>query len=168
MTKWLQDGELFRKLFLQCMTCVFIDNGREPTSLVRLVFDDAEIGTRAFASLVQKLLEWSGDQSCSYVVLRPDPVHYFHRLFDAFPVVEIDRGSAPEEYLASLNRGPEQSPADAIGTNYDERVIVPPSLNWFVHSFSSSGDQDGHLWIPSGWVGKVAEVYPYATVPASV
>jgi hypothetical protein len=105
MMEWLQDDEQFEKLFLECMTCVFIDNGQKPTSLVKLSFDDAGIGTRAFSSLVQKLMEWSGDQSCFYLVLRPDPVHYFHRLFGKYPAVEIKSGIAPEEYLAILNRG---------------------------------------------------------------
>lgn len=164
MAEWISDGEQFTELFLQCMTCVFIDNGREPTSLVRLSFDDAGICTRKFAALLQKLLEYSGDQSCFYVVLRPDPIHYFHRLFGKYPALEIPRGMPSEEYLASLNKGPAQSPADAIGTNYAERVIAPPSLGWFAHSYQSSEDTDGHLWMPSEWVDRVAADYPFTSV----
>jgi hypothetical protein len=162
MTEWITDDEEFKQLLLQCMTCVFIDNGREPTSLIRLLFDDAGIATRAFASLLQRLLERSGDTKCFYVVLRPDPVHYFHRLFGKYPALEIPAGMSAERYLAGLNIGPEESPVDSLGTNYDERVIVPPSLNWFVHSYSSSADTDGHLWIPSEWVDEAIEAYPYA------
>jgi hypothetical protein len=168
MMEWISDDEQFRELYLQCMTCVFIDSGRESTSRIRLSFDDAGICTGAFLNLLQKLLEWSGDGRCFYVVLRPDPVHFFHRLFGKYPAVEIQTGISPEEYLAGLNRGPEQSPSDALGTIYSERVIVPPSLSWFVHSYQSSEDTDGHLWIPSEWVDRVAAVYPHATVAASV
>jgi hypothetical protein len=167
MTQWISDDKQFEELFLECQTCVFIDNGREPTSLIRLSFDDAGICTRSFAALLQKLLEWSGDTNCFYVVLRPDPVHYFHRLFGKYPALEIGSGITPEEYLSALNQGPEQSPADAVGTNYAERVIVSPSLSWFIHSYQSSGDTDGHLWIPSEWVDRVAAIYPDAAVVAS-
>lgn len=165
--EWISEDDQFKELYLQCMTCVFIDNGREPTALIRLAFDDAGIATRAFASLLQKLLNWSGDTKCSYVVMRPDPVHFFHRLFGKYPAVEVHTGISPEEYLAGLNRGPEQSPSDALGTIYSERVIVPPSLSWFVHSYQSSGDTDGHLWIPSEWVDRVVAAYPFTAVPES-
>jgi len=164
MTEWIGDDKQFNELFLQCMTCVFIDNGREPTSLVRLSFDDAGIGTRAFASLLQKLLEWSKDTSCFYVVLRPDPVHFFHRLFEKYPAIEILAGISFEEYVAALHRGPEQSPIDALGTVYSERVVMPPSLSWFVHSYQSSDDTDGHLWVMSEWVDRVIELYPFTDV----
>lgn len=164
MTEWISDDEQFKELFLQCMTCVFIDNGREPTSLIPLSFDDAGIVTRAFAALLQGLLKWSGDTRCFYVVLRPDPVHYFHRLFGKYPALEIRSWTSPEEYLARLSQGPEQSPADALGTNYSERVIMAPSLGWFVHSYQSSEQTDGHLWVPSEWVDRVAEIYPDATM----
>src|SRR5581483_5474725 len=119
MTEWIKNDEQFEELFQKkCMTCVFIDSGREPTSLSRLSFDDAGIVTRTFATLVQQLLEWSGDTNCFYVVLRPDPVHFFHRLFGKYPAVEIRRGISTEEYLAALNQGPAESPSDALGTVY--------------------------------------------------
>jgi hypothetical protein len=166
MTEWISDAEQFNELFWKkCYTCVFIDSGREPTSLVQLSFDDAGIVTRAFAGLLQQLLEWSGDTSCFYVVLRPDPVHFFHRLFGRYPAIEIQSGISAEEYLAALNKGPEQSPSDALGTIYDERIIVPPSLGWFVHSFQSSEDTHGHLWIPAEWVDRVVAAYPFTGVP---
>jgi hypothetical protein len=162
MTHWLKDGKQFDDLFLQCMTCVFIDSGRTPTSLGRLSFDDAGICTPDFASLVLKLLQWSGDNKCSYVVMRPDPILHFHRLFGEYPAVDITKSMTPEKYLAALNTGPSQAPNEAIGSIYRERVIVPPSLSWFVHSFVSSEDTDGHLWIDRDWVDRVASVYPYA------
>jgi len=161
MAQWMKDSKQFDELFLQCMTCVFIDSGREPTTLVRLSFDDAGIGTREFASLVLKLLQWSGDDKCSYVVLRPDPILHFHRIFGEYPAVEITKSMTPEEYLSTLDSGPTQAPNEAIGSIYRERVIVPSTLNWFVHSFVSSEDTDGHLWIPKDWVDRVAEIYPY-------
>lgn len=167
MAQWLRDGKQFNDIFLQCMTCVFIDSGRTPTSLVRLSFDDASICTPDFASLVQKLLQWSGDEKCTYVVLRPDPVLHFHRLFGEYPAVEITASMTPEEYLSTLNTGPTQAPNEAVGSIYRERVIVPPSLSWFIHSFVSSEDTDGHLWLNREWVDRVARAYPFTCQPAA-
>jgi hypothetical protein len=113
-------------------------------------------------------LEWSGDDECSFVVLRPDPVYYFHHFFGKYGALEIRRGASATDYLAALNEGPADSPADALGTNYSEYVIAPPSDQWFLHTIRSVENDGGHLWIPSEWVERVAEVYPYATVAESL
>jgi hypothetical protein len=164
MAKWLKDDKRFDELFLRCMTCVFIDSGRKPTSLVRISFDDAEICTPKFAFLVQNLMQWSGDDDCYYVVLRPDPVLHFHRIFGEYPAVELAKNMGPSEYLAALNSGPTKAPSEAIGSIYRERVIVPPSMNWFVHSFVSSEDTDGHLWLQESWLRQAMALYPFAKV----
>jgi hypothetical protein len=161
MIHLITDGKVFDDLFLRGMDCVFIDSGRTSTSLVRLSFEDAEICTPEFASLVLRLIQWSGEERCYYVVMRPDPVLHFHRLYGEYPAVEITKEMTPEDYLQALNTGPAKAPYEAVGSAYRERVIVSPSLNWFVHSFVSSEDTDGHLWIPKDWVDRVAEVYPY-------
>jgi hypothetical protein len=161
---WVEDKIKFERVFLEARTVVYTDSGRLPTSLKKLTFDDAEICTWKFADLLQKLMEWSGDDLCSYVVLDPDPVYYFHRLFGKYPVVEIERGIASAAYLANLNEGPIESPADALGTNWSECVILPPSRLWFIHALRSDRDDGGHLWVPPEWVDRVAATYPYATV----
>ena len=162
MVHLVNDSNRFNDLFLRGMDCVFIDSGRRPTSLVRLSFEDAEICTPDFASLVLQLMQWSGEENCYYIVMRPDPVLHFHRLYGEYPAVEITKGMTPDAYLEALNTGPASAPYEAVGSAYRERVIVSPSLKWFVHSFVSSEDTDGHLWIPKDWVERVASVYPYA------
>jgi len=160
---WLEDKNIFEKVFLEARTCVHTDSGRLPTELQKLTFDDAEICTRQFADLLQKLMEWSDDTTCFYAVLDPDPVYYFHRLFGKYPVVEIEKGTPATSYLESLNEGPPESPADAVGINWSECVILPPSNGWFVHALRSDRDDAGHLWVPLGWVERVAATYPYAS-----
>lgn len=160
--RWITQEPEFRDIFLRAREGVYIDSARTPTTLRRLLFDDAEICTRQFANLLQKLMEYSGDAVAHYIVLDPDPVHYFHRHFDKFPVVEIPFGEVPEMYLSSLNEDPGGRPADAIGTNWWACAIIPPSIKWFVHALRSERDDSGHLWVPSDYLDRVREVYPYA------
>lgn len=161
--RWITQESEFRDIFLQARTCVYIDSGRIPTQLRKLTFDDAEVCTPKFANLLQKLMEYSSDSIAHYLILDPDPVHYFHRHFKKYPALEIARGDSAEAYLSFLNEDPGNSPADAVGTNWWACVIVPPSLNWFVHVLRSDRDDSGHLWIPSAYVGRVQTMYPYAS-----
>jgi hypothetical protein len=161
---WVEDKSKFENIFLEARTSVYTDSGRLPTSLQKLTFDDAEICTEKFADLLQKLMGWSEDVRCFYIVLDPDPVYYFHRLFGKYPVVEIERGIQPSDYITILNEGPVKNPADALGTNWSECVIFPPSRRWFVHALRSDRDDGGHLWVPVEWVNRVGETYPYATI----
>jgi hypothetical protein len=161
---WIEDKDAFSHAYQSALDCAATDSGRLRTSLHKLTFNDVDILSNAFAGLLQKLLEWSSDDECSFVVLRPDPVYYFHHFFGRYPVIKIERGMKDFEYLAILNEGPPDSKADALGIIYSEYVFVPPSFRWFIHALRSAEDSGGHLWIPSEWIDRVAAVYPYATV----
>jgi hypothetical protein len=165
---WLKDEIEFKKVHRRALDCAALDSGRGSASLQKLIFNDVDILSDAFAGLVQKLLEWSADEACAFVVLRPDPVYYFHHFFGKYPVVEIKRGLSAPSYLAILNEAPPESRADALGVVYSEYVFAPPSLRWFIHALRSVESDGGHLWIPSEWVDRVAEIYPYATAARSV
>jgi hypothetical protein len=160
---WVEDKDLFNDAYQRALDCSATDSGRIPTSLQKLIFNDVDILSDAFPFLLQKLLEWSADDECSFVVLRPDPVYYFHHYFGKYPVIKIKRGMKNSEYLAILNEGPPESKADALGIIYREYVFVPPSFRWFVHALRSAEDNGGHLWVPSEWVGEIAVVYPYTS-----
>ncbi|ADV83860.1 hypothetical protein [Terriglobus saanensis] len=163
---WILDKDRFDHLYLEAKSCVDTDSGRLPTAFKRLTFDDAQICTIEFANMLQELLKWSGDPYFSYVVLKPDPIYYFHRLFNAFPAIEVGRGATARDYIKWLNDGPEESPADALGTNCTECVIVPPSKRWFVHAVRSALSDGGHLWMPSDWVDRAVSMYPYLSAIA--
>lgn len=164
---WMDDPDAFKVLHRRALDCAALDSGRGHTSLQKMTYDDCEIRRPEFADLLQKLMEWSGDDACDFVVLRPDPVYYFHHFFGKYPVVEFERGMQSTDYLAILDEGPPESRPDALGIIYSEYVFVPPSLRWFMHALRSVENDGGHLWIPSEWVDRVAEVYPYATVAKS-
>ena len=166
MVVWVEDEDTFKSAYQLALDCNATDSGRLPSSLQKLTFNDVDILSDAFAGLLQKLLEWSADDLCNFVVLRPDPVYYFHHFFGRYPVIQIKRGMEASDYLAILNEGPPDSKADALGIIYSEYVFVPPSLRWFIHALRSADDDGGHLWVPSEWVDRVTAFYPYAAVAA--
>lgn len=163
---WVEDERKFSVAYQRALDCDATDSGRLPTSLQKLTYNDVDILSDAFAGLLQKLLEWSDDDECSFVVLRPDPVYYFHHFFGRYPVIEIKRGMNASDYLAALNEWPPDSRADALGVIYSKYVFAPPSLRWFIHALRSAEDDGGHLWVPAEWVGKVAVFYPHTSATA--
>ena len=151
--RWIEKEDEFHRIRLEAKRCVYVDSGREPTTLRRLTFDDAEICTKAFAQFLQHLMDRSGDTKAYYMVLDPDPVHYFNRLFKRYPLVEITHDDPVDTYIAVLNEPPNGNAADGnaaddIGTNWWRSVILVPSQMWFIHAMRSARDEGGHLWIP--------------------
>jgi hypothetical protein len=159
--RWIVSDEEFTSVFLEAQTCVFIDSHREQTLLVCLNFCDVEIFTKSFILDLHKMMMWSGDATAFFVVLRPDPVEFFHRHFNKYPAFEITSDDSGNDYLAALNEDPGGSPADAIGTNWWTCVIAPHSLKWFIHVMRSDTDDTGHLWIPKEWVQALIELRPW-------
>jgi hypothetical protein len=159
---WVREESTFRELFAEAQRLVFIDDGGESTTLKRLHFDDAELLTPAFLSLLKVLMELSGDSQVYYLVLSPDPVLYFS-YFHRHPLLEIAREDTLQDYLGFLNEDPGGSPADAIGIAWSTCTIFPRGHGWFMCLLRSAKDDGGHLWIPREWVDRVTENYPYLT-----
>ena len=159
--RWLKEEPVFRQVLTEAMKLVSVDSGREPTTLQRFAFDDAMLCTPDFVRLVQTLMGLSGDLIAYYLVLSPDPVHYFHRLFGKYPLLEIARDDSPDSYLAALNEDPGGSPADAIATNWSASVVFPPAGKWFCHLLRSASDSGGHLWMRPEWSQMVIVRYPF-------
>jgi hypothetical protein len=159
--RWVLEEEIFREIAAQAHKCVFIDSGRSSTQLRRFIFDDAELLSTEFATLIQNLLAASKDQQAYFLVLSPDPETYFYRHFKKYPLLEIARGDSPKEYIAAMNESPGTSSADALGINSFASVIVPLSGRWFAHLLRSADDNGGHLWIPPDWAPTITAHYPY-------
>ena len=166
--RWVTDVEQARELLLQAGTCHVVDNRRVSTPLECTSFDDAGTCTAEFNTLIQSLMKLSGDEKCNYIVLDPDPIQYFLRHFNKYPILEICAGDSSEQYLALLNEDPGGSPADAVGTNCYEWVILPHSHKWFIHCVRISDDSGGHLWIPESWIAKALDVYQWLRYPAGL
>jgi hypothetical protein len=107
---------------------------------------------------------YSADSLVHYLVLSPDPVQYFHRLFRKYPLVEIRVGDSTDNYLSILNEDPGGSPADAVGTNWSACMILPPTRKWFGHLLRSANDNGGHLWIPLELTEGLVAEYPFLRV----
>jgi len=160
------DDAKAKQLLLEAATCRYIDSRRIETALACLSFDDASTFTPQFALLLQRLIAWSRDRQAHYMVLKPDPVWYFHKHFSKYPIVAIRQGDTPEAYLSSLHEDPGESPADAVGINCYEWVILPESHRWFVHCMRDAADIGGHLWIPKSLLESIQEQFPWLAYPA--
>ena len=150
----------FEKVLLEARTSEYVDSRREPTPLQLLVFDDAMLSTGYFLLALQDLMEWSGDPSTFFVVLRPDPVDNFYRLYGKYPVLEIARNDPSEAYLNALNEDVGDGQGFSLENLCMTWVIVPPSNKWFIHAIRSDQDDSGHLWVPPEWVDRLMAAHP--------
>jgi hypothetical protein len=159
---WIKDKAVFERTLFDARDNVSVDEERQPAPLQRLLFDSSELCTRAFFGLLSSLAQWGTDAAIYYVVLRPDPVSYFFAHFGKYPLIEIKPSGSAEEYMAVLNEDPGGSPADALGINWSEYMILPSSKAWFIRGLRYDvNDEGGHLWVPREWTTKVIEFYPY-------
>jgi hypothetical protein len=166
--RWVTDLERAKQILLQAGTCKLVDNRRVATSLQCISFDDAGTCTTEFGAFLHRLMQLSADEMCHYVVLDPDPKHYFLHHFKKYPIIEIRSEDTLDQYIASLNEDPGGSPPDAIGTNCYEWLIIPQSHLWFVHCLRSNNDSGGHLWLPERWIEDARAAYPWLTYPAEL
>lgn len=154
--RWLTDDHEFEAARLEAMACVFVDSRRESTTLELAEFDDAIICGAPFGDLLFRMMTRSGDMTFTYLVLRPDPIHYFFRHFRKFSALVFNTDDCANTYWDGLNTDPGGSPADAVGTNWYECAILPKSRAWFVHALRSDRANGGHLWLPPEWRGRIS------------
>lgn len=167
----VEDKAEFDKVLLEARTCEYIDSRREPTPLQLLVFDDPVFCTDYFLPALESLMEWSGDPAAYFVVLRPDPIDNFYRLYKKYPVLEIGRNDSKEAYLGGLNKDVGDGSVFSLSNLCMAWVIVPPSNRWFIHAIRSDADDSGHLWVPPEWVDRLLAGHPgvfFRDAPASL
>ena len=161
--QWITEEKVFAIVLSDIHETIRIDARLDSKKWDRLMFDSLELCTRPFVGLLQSLMHWSGDEIAYYIVLNPDPIRYFAAEFKKYPLLEIRRDDSCEAYLAALNEDPGGSPADAVGINWDEYGILPPSVKWLIRGFRDDGQNEGgQLWIPREWTQAVMDLYPYA------
>jgi hypothetical protein len=130
---WVKDIEQVEELLLQAGTCRFVDNRRIATSLQCMSFCDIATFTRAFGALVHRLMQLSADDICNYVILDPDPKHFFLPHFNKYPIIELRSEDTLDQYVASFNESLGTNLGDALNILCYEWVIIPQSHRWFVH-----------------------------------
>lgn len=161
--RWIiDDGEFERLLKAAKEIAAYDDDQQGRNELQRLIFDCVEFQTRGFVHFLRKLMEWSGDEHLHYIVLDPEPVIYSFSHFGKYPLLEVTIDDPEESYIAGLNEDPGDSPADAVGTNWYEYVILPASRKWFIRGQRDArSGEGGHLWVPTSWSSRVKTIYPY-------
>ena len=160
----------FDRILTDARMCVYIDSRRAPTPLHLMVFDDGMLCADYFFAALRDLIEQSADPGAYFLVLEPDPVDNFHRLYGRYPVVEIGREDSSEAYLGAMNEDVGDGQGFSLGNLCLTWVIVPPSNKWFIHAIRSAYDDSGHLWVPPEWVDKLLAAHPgvFRDVPASL
>ncbi len=161
--RWIMEKEEVERILRDAKACVACDDNQQASSeLVHLTFDCVEFEAERFYDFLIELLEWSSDSHFKYVVLDPDPISYFFAHFGRYPLLEISIDDPEEVYIAALNEDPGNSPADAVGTNWYEYVILPASKKWFIRGQRDArSGEGGHLWVPTSWSNRVRDIYPY-------
>jgi hypothetical protein len=167
----VKDKAEFDRVLLDARTCEYVDSRRAPTPLQLLVFDDVALCSDHFLRALEDLMDWSADADAYFVVLRPDPIDNFYRLYKKYPVLEIARNDSTEAYLGGLNKDVGDDSVFSLSNLCMTWVIVPPSNKWFIHAIRSDQDDSGHLWVPPGWVHKLVAAHPgvfFRDAPASL
>jgi hypothetical protein len=161
--RWIEDIKEAQTTLRQGMECALRSDDLNKSGLARLTFDCVEFHSRRFLNFLHNLMKLSGDMSFRYAVLSPDPISYFFTHFRKYPVVEMSLEDQEDAYIAALTEDPGGSPADAIGTNWSEYAILPPSGKWCIHARRDArSGEGGHLWIPANWSDEVKKIYPYS------
>ncbi len=156
----VEDQSEFGKILLEARTCVHTDSRRIKTSLQLLVFDNAVLCSEFFFPALQSLMEWSSDPRAYFVVLHPDPLDNFHRLYGKYPMLEIVRGDSFAAYLGKMNEDLGDGSGFSLCALSLTWVVLPPSSKWFIHCIRMLTDDSGHLWIPPEWVDKLLAAHP--------
>jgi len=162
--RWITSESEFQELFSIARDSINSEQHSADHESRLLHYDSSELRTTKFFQLLENLMRWSKDTKCYYIVLDPDPVTYHWKEFQRYPAFEVASGNSATDYLKALSQDPGGSPADAVGTNWFEYMILVPSRRWFIHAFRDDAtDLGGRLIIPHEWIGKVSELYPYVS-----
>jgi len=161
--RWIEDESEMNVVLSTAYGCVGIDSGRLRTCLKRLDFDEIGIESVEFANLVLLLTRLSEESGAVHVVLRSDPIFYFHKVLGRYPAFMIESGDSPEDYQLALGEKLREGHIDNLGTFWSECVVFSRNQTWFAHAVRISDADGGHLWIPDGWVEQTRDCYPWLT-----
>ena len=163
--RWITNELSFSDVLSTAKSYTQLNEHPQDSRLRLLFFDSSRLCTRTFLDLLQTLMKWSEDGSSCYVVTSPDPLKYYWTEFKKYPSIEVNIDDLASVYLSTLDEDPGGSPADAIGINWSEYVIFPPSKTWFIRGRRDNiTNRGGHLWIPSEWVTRLMDEYNYLSL----
>jgi hypothetical protein len=128
-------------------------------------FDPFDIVTPRLFGLVQTLLAVKGTTDFAAVILKPDPFKYFHHHFGKYPGFVHGQDNTYVEFFDLMMQDPGDSPADALGVNYDHYVIMPIEGDWI--AFGDHPWDTGVFYGPPDIMDCARKFYPYFGTPPS-
>lgn len=99
-----------------------------------LYFDSCDVSTLKYFRFIRALLEFNALDTFAVLVLRPDPVTYFHRLFGKYPAIILRPEHCETDFLASLHADPGGNLVDAIATNSERYAVFPIGGEWIIYA----------------------------------
>jgi hypothetical protein len=130
-----------------------------------LYFDPFDVVSPRLFGLVQTLLAVEGTTDFATVILKPDPFKYFHHHFGKYPGFLHGRDNTYVEFFDLMMKDPGDSPADALGVNYDHYVIMPIAGDWI--AFGDHPWDTGVFYGPPDIMDCARKFYPYFGTPPS-
>ena len=124
-----------------------------------LYFDPFDIVTTRLFGFVQTLLAIKGTSDFATVIFKPDPFEYFHHHFGKYPGFVHGRDNTYVEFFDLMMQDPGDSPADALGVNYDHYVIMPTEGDWI--AFGDHPWDTGVFYGPPDIMACARKFYPY-------
>jgi hypothetical protein len=117
-----------------------------------LYFDPIDIATQKFFDLVQTLLAFEGRSDFATLILKPDPLNYFHHHFGKYP-----------GFFHFMMQDPGDSPADALGVNHEHYVLLPVVGDWI--AFGDRSWDVGVFYGPPDIMECARNFYPFFRSP---
>ncbi|WP_186136372.1 hypothetical protein [Burkholderia gladioli] len=135
--EFLHDQDNFMRLWLHAVN--EIELLRDKSSADLLYFDTVDLQTRKFFDLIQHLLASKGTTDFATLVLKPDPFNYFNFHFRNYPGFIHRAHNTVDEFFEFLFEDPGESPADALGVNSQQYVVMPTPGDWIAFGDRSWG-----------------------------
>ena len=128
-----------------------------------LYFDPIDIATQKFFDLIQTLLAFEGRSDFATLIVKPDPLNYFHYHFGKYPGFVHGRENTDEEFFHFMMQDPGDSPADALGVNHEHYVLLPIDGDWI--AFGDRSWEVGVFYGPPDIMKCARNFYPFFKSP---
>ncbi|QJC52575.1 hypothetical protein HGI30_14050 [Paenibacillus albicereus] len=141
---FIRDKKEFEEI-LFLVTKAFNSEQRLPNQIFKfpfqktVVLDFDHAMSDLFWDELEQLTYVFGDSSVIMGVLDPHPVDYYYNEFSQYNWCIFQKGTTDDDYWNMLEKGPDESPADAILYNSEVVVWLSPSMKWAIWGERSYG-----------------------------
>ncbi|WP_244112826.1 hypothetical protein [Burkholderia gladioli] len=157
----IHDREIFTSFWQRAILEVASLHGKPGKDVLYL--DPIDLQTQKFFELLRLLTTAQGADEFAVIILKPDPFGYFNFHFGKYPGFVHNKHHTDDEYFSVLMKNPGDSPADAIGINSYQYVVMPLHGNWIVF-----GDRNWDIAVfhgPPDIMNLARNFYPFFIKP---